>query len=113
MLQRSGYDKFHREAWNNVSLLVQLPYSSPLTFQEDMMYYNNSTQTRTFKIEEQNNFSEDDVKWIRSLLNVSVVTLQKKSIRVFTESEDSIAEIVNSIKKKYCNSLKAKLSPLF
>jgi hypothetical protein len=77
------------------------------------MNFINSAQTRSFKIVEKNNFSEDDLKWIRSLINVSVVTLQKKSIRVFIETEDAIAEIANSIDKKYCNSSKPKLSPLF
>jgi predicted nucleotide-binding protein (sugar kinase/HSP70/actin superfamily) len=94
-------------------LLVHLHGSSPLTFREDAMGYFDAAQTRTFKIVEKNNFSEDDLKWIRSLINVSLVTLQKKSIRVFTETEDSIKEIINSITKKYCNSSKPKLTPLF
>jgi trehalose-6-phosphate synthase len=62
---------------------------------------------------EKSNFSDDDVKWIGSLVDVSVVTLQKKSIRVRTETEDAIKEIIDSINKKYCNSSKPKLSPLF
>ena len=77
------------------------------------MHYHNTAQVRTFKIVENTNFGEDDLKWIKSLLNVSFVTLQKKSIRVFTETEDTIAEIITSINKKYCNSAKAKLNPLF
>jgi hypothetical protein len=77
------------------------------------MYYNNSYQTRTFKIVEKSNFSDDDVKWIGELGNVSVVTMQKKSIRVRTETEDAITEIIDSINKRYCNSAKPKLSPLF
>jgi hypothetical protein len=77
------------------------------------MYYNHSFQTRTFKIVENSNFADDDLKWIGALGNVSVVTLQKKSIRVRTESEDAIAGIINSINKKYCNSSKPKLCPLF
>lgn len=62
---------------------------------------------------ENGNFSEVDLAWIRSLVNVSLVTLQKKSIRVLTNTEDAIAKIVDSINKKYCNNAKAKLSPLF
>jgi len=77
------------------------------------LHYHNAAQIRTFKIVENNNFGEDDLIWIKSLLNVSFVTLQKKSIRVFTETEDTIAEIITSIKKKYCNSATPKLSPLF
>jgi hypothetical protein len=92
---------------------MHLPGSSPLTSTEDAMYYNNSYQTRTFKIVEKSNFSDDDLKWIGSLINVSVVTLQKKSIRVRTESEDAIKEIVDSVNKRYCNSSTPKLSPLF
>jgi hypothetical protein len=97
----------------DVSLLMHLPLSSPLTSPEDVMYYNNTYQTRTFKIVEKSNFSDDDLKWIGSLGNVSVVTLQKKSIRVRTENEDAIKEIIDSVNKKYCNSSKPKLSPLF
>jgi hypothetical protein len=62
---------------------------------------------------EDGNFSEIDLAWIRSLVNVSLVTLQKKSIRVLTNTEDAITKIVDSINKKYCNNAKAKLSPLF
>jgi hypothetical protein len=101
------------EGPGDVSLLMHLPGSSPLTSTEDAMYYNNSYQTRTFKIVEKSNFSDDDLKWIGSLINVSVVTLQKKSIRVRTESEDAIKEIVDSVNKRYCNSSTPKLSPLF
>jgi hypothetical protein len=77
------------------------------------MYYNASSQTRTFKIVDNAGFSEVDLAWIRSLVNVSLVTLQKKTIRVLTNTEDSIVKIVDSINKKYCNNAKAKLSPLF
>ena len=77
------------------------------------MYYNTPSQTRTFKIVENSGFSEVDLAWIRSLVNVSLVTLQKKSIRVLTNTEDAINKIVDSINKKYCNSAKAKLNPLF
>jgi hypothetical protein len=93
--------------------VAALRWSSPLTVPEDAMYYNHTSQTRTFKIVENSNFADDDIKWIGSLGNVSVVTLQKKSIRVRTESEDAIAGIINSINKKYCNSSKPKLCPLF
>ena len=77
------------------------------------MYYNNTFQTRTFKIVKDSNFADDDMKWIGALSNVSVVTLQKNSIRVRTEIEDAVSEIVDSITKRYCNSLKPKLTPLF
>ena len=77
------------------------------------MYYNNASQTRTFKIVEDGNFSEVDLAWIRALVNVSLVTLQKKSIRVLTNTDDAINNIVDAINKKYCNNAKAKLSPLF
>jgi len=77
------------------------------------MGYFDSSQARTFKTEEKNKLSEDDLTWIRSLINVSVVTLQKKSIRVHTETEDAIPGIITSINKKYCNSSKPKLTPLF
>src|SRR5271157_2853109 len=87
--------------------------SSPLLFQEDEMYYNDSFQTRTFKIIDNSNFDKDDLKWIKSLPNVSVVSLQKKIMRVRTELDDAVPEIVDSITKRYCNSLKPKLSPLF
>lgn len=77
------------------------------------MSYNSYSQTRTFKIVEDSNLTDDDLKWIGSLSNVSVVTLQKKSIRVRTEIEDAIPEIVDSINKRYCNSSRPKLCPLF
>jgi hypothetical protein len=77
------------------------------------MYYNASSQTRTFKIVKNAGFSEVDLTWIRSLVDVSLVTLQKNTIRVLTDTEDAIAKIVDSINKKYCNSAKAKLNPLF
>jgi hypothetical protein len=77
------------------------------------MHYNSSSQTRTYKLVENAGFSEVDLEWIKSLLNVSMVTLQKKSIRVLTNTSDSINEIIYSINKKYCNSAKAKLAPLF
>jgi hypothetical protein len=77
------------------------------------MNFINSSQIRSFKIVEKNNFSEDDLKWIKSLINVSLVTLQKKSIRVFIETEDAITGIIKSIDTKYCNTSKPKLSPLF
>lgn len=77
------------------------------------MYYDNPTQIRTFKIVDKDELSADDVEWIMSLLNVSLVTVQEKTIRVRTEIEDAIGEIVNSINKKYCKSSKPKLSPLF
>lgn len=77
------------------------------------MYYDAPSQTRTFKIVENGNFSEVDLAWIRSLVNVSLVTMQKKTIRVLTNTEDAINKIIDSINKKYCNSAKAKLSPLF
>jgi hypothetical protein len=73
----------------------------------------NYPQTRTFKIVEKGNFAKTDFAWIGSLLNVSVVTRQKKTIRVRTEVEDAVPEIVDSITKRYCNSSKPKLSPLF
>ena len=77
------------------------------------MYYNNTSQTRTFKIVEENEFSSDDVLWIESLENVSGVAHQKKFIRVLTEKQDAIKEIILAINRKYCNSLRPKLSPLF
>ena len=77
------------------------------------MGYFDAAQTRTFKTETKNKLSEDDFAWIRSLINVTVVTSQKKSIRVFTETEDAMVGITNSINKKYCNSSKPKLTPLF
>jgi hypothetical protein len=86
---------------------------SPLTSREDLMYYNNISQTRTFKIVEKDILSTDDLEWIRSLLYVSCVTLQEKTIRVMTDTEDAIVGIISSIKKKFCNSYTPKLSPLF
>ena len=77
------------------------------------MFYNNSFQTRTFKIEANSNFAADDIKWIESLSNVSVVTQQKKIIRVRTESMDAVPGIVNSINMRYCTCSSPKLSPLF
>jgi hypothetical protein len=77
------------------------------------MYNNNSSQTRTFKIVKDSHFANDDLMWIRSLSNVSDVSLQEKTIRVRTELEDAIPKIVDSINRQYCNSLKPKLSPLF
>jgi hypothetical protein len=77
------------------------------------MYYNARSQTRTFKIVENADFSEVDLAWIRSLVDVSLVTLQKNTIRVLTDTEDAITKIVDTINKKYCNSAKAKLNPLF
>ncbi|MBN1131307.1 MAG: hypothetical protein JXA71_20140 [Chitinispirillaceae bacterium] len=77
------------------------------------MYYNNATQTRTFKIVEENHFCEDDVQWIKSLKNVDLITVQKKSIRVLTESDEAIKGIIEAINKRYCNSAKPKLNPLF
>jgi hypothetical protein len=77
------------------------------------MNYHSASQTRTYKIVENSGFSDVDLDWIKSLLNVSLVTLQKKSIRVLTTTEDTINEIIYSINKKYCNSAKAKLAPLF
>jgi hypothetical protein len=82
-------------------------------YRENIMSYFGSSQTRTFKIVEDRGFSEVDLAWIRSQVNVSLVTLQKKTIRVLTTTEDSIAKIVDTINKKYCNNAKAKLSPLF
>ena len=77
------------------------------------MYYNNTFQTRTFKIVDNSNFAAGDLKWIRSLLNVSAVSIQKKIIRVRTELEDAVPGIVDSITKRYCNSSKPKLNALF
>jgi hypothetical protein len=85
----------------------------PLTIPEDTMGYFDAAQTRTFKIVEKNNFSDEDVKWIKSIDNVSGLTKQKNTIRVFTETEDATKEIITSINKKYCNSSKPKLLPLF
>jgi len=92
---------------------MHLHYLGSLTFLEGIMGRNDSAQTRTFKIVEKGNFCDDDLTWIKSLIHVNVVTLHKKSIRVFTETEDAIAGIITSINKKYCNSAKPKLSPLF
>ncbi len=77
------------------------------------MSFINPSQTRTFKIVEDGNFDNDDMKWIKSLSNVSVVSLQKNTIMVRTEFEDAVPEIVDSITKRYCNSSKPKLNPLF
>jgi hypothetical protein len=77
------------------------------------MGYFDSAQTRTFKVVDKDHFSDDDLKWIKSLTNVVGVTQQKKSIRVSSEKEDAIKEIITSINKKYCNSSKPKLMPLF
>jgi hypothetical protein len=77
------------------------------------MSYNDSTQTRTFKIVKDGNFADDDMKWIGALAHVSVVSLQNKTLRVRTEFEDAVSEIVDSITKRYCNSSKPKLNPLF
>jgi hypothetical protein len=77
------------------------------------MNYTGAIQTRTFKVVEKNSFSEDDVEWIRSLVNVSFVTVQEKTIRVLTETDDAIAGIISSINTRYCKSAKPKLSPLF
>jgi hypothetical protein len=89
------------------------PLHNSKYFQEESMYHNSSSQTRTYKLVENAGFSEVDLEWIKSLLNVSMVTLQKKSIRVLTNTEDAINEIIYSINIKYCNSAKAKLAPLF
>ncbi len=92
---------------------------TPTTFksfnfpQEDEMSFANPSQTRTFKIVNDGNFTDDDMKWIGALSNVSVVSLQKKIIRVRTELDDAVPEIVDSITKRYCNSSTPKLTPLF
>jgi hypothetical protein len=80
---------------------------------EDEMGYFDAAQARTFKTEVKNKLSADDLTWIRSIVNVTDVTLQKKSIRVFSEIEDAMVGITSSINKKYCNSSKPKLTPLF
>jgi hypothetical protein len=77
------------------------------------MIYNNSFQVRTFKIEKDSDFADDDIKWIESLSNVSVVTVQNKIMRVRTESEDTVVGIVDSINTRYCTCSNPKLSPLF
>ena len=77
------------------------------------MHFHNSALTRTFKIVEENNFSTDDLQWLKSLLNVSDVTRQKKTVRVSSESADAIGDIITSIGKKFCNSATPKLSQLF
>jgi len=77
------------------------------------MSYNNYSDTRTFKIVNNGNFADEDLKWIKALSNVSDVSQQKKTIRVRTEFEDAITEIVDSINKRYCNISEPKLSPLF
>ncbi len=77
------------------------------------MSFSNPSQTRTFKIVEGGDFAVNDLKWIKSLPNVSVVSMQGNSIRVRTELEDAVPEIVESITKRYCNSIAPKLNPLF
>jgi uncharacterized protein (UPF0179 family) len=77
------------------------------------MNYTGALQTRTFKLVEKNRLSDDDLQWIRSLGHVSVVTVQRKTIRVLTETDDAIAGIITSINTRYCNSSNPKLSPLF
>jgi hypothetical protein len=77
------------------------------------MNYNRPTQTRTFKIIEENKLTEDDLQWLKSLKNVTTIEVHKKSLTVLTKIVDSIAEIVASIKCKFCNSSKPKLKPLF
>lgn len=77
------------------------------------MFYNNLFQVRTFKIEKNSNFADDDLKWIESLSNVSAVTLQNKIMRVRTESEEAVKGIVDSINARYCTCSSPKLSPLF
>jgi hypothetical protein len=77
------------------------------------MNLNSSTQMRTFKKVEATTLTDEDIKWIRSLNNVSKVESQKKSIVVTAELIDSMSDIIGSIKRKYCNSAKAKLKPLF
>jgi len=77
------------------------------------VYYNGISQTRTFKIVDRNGFSEDDLAWIRSLVHVSLVTVQAKTIRVMTQTEDAITEIITAINSRYCKSAHPQLSPLF
>jgi hypothetical protein len=77
------------------------------------MNYNNTTQTRTYKIIEENRLTEDDFTWLKSLKNVTTIEMHKKSLTVLTKIVDSIAEIVRSINCKFCNSSKPKLKPLF
>jgi hypothetical protein len=77
------------------------------------MSYNNSSQTKTFKIVKGGNFADEDLKWIRSLPYVSAVTMQKNLIRVRTEFEDEVTGIVASINNRYCNGSSPKLNPLF
>lgn len=77
------------------------------------MNYNRPTQTRTYKIIEENKLTEDDFNWLKSLKNVTTIELHKKSLTVLTTIVDSIAEIVRSINCKFCNSSKPKLKPLF
>lgn len=77
------------------------------------MNYNRPTQTRTYKIIEENQLTEDDFDWLRSLKNVTTIEMHKKSLTVLTKIVDSIAEIVASINCKFCNSSKPKLKPLF
>ena len=77
------------------------------------MNYTGALQTITFKVVEKNGLSDEDLQWIRSLGHVSVVTVQSKTIRVLTETDDTIAGIITSINTRYCNSAHPKLSPLF
>jgi hypothetical protein len=77
------------------------------------MSYNNYSDTRTFKVLEKGDFADEDLKWIKSLPNVSIVSQQKNTIRVQTNSEDTIPEIVASINTRYCDCSNPKLSPLF
>ena len=77
------------------------------------MNYNNTTQTRTYKIIEENRLTEEDFNWLKSLNNVTSIEVHKKSLTVLTKIVDSIAEIVRSINCKFCNSSKPKLKPLF
>jgi hypothetical protein len=77
------------------------------------MNYNRPTQTRTYKIIDENKLTEDDFNWLKSLKNVTTIETHKKSLTVLTKIVDSIAEIVKSINCKFCNSSKPKLKPLF
>jgi hypothetical protein len=84
-----------------------------LTFLEHAVSYNNYSDTRTFKVLKNGNFADEDLKWIKSLSNVSVVSQQKSTIRVQSHLEDAILEIVASINSRYCDCSNPKLSPLF
>jgi hypothetical protein len=77
------------------------------------MNYNNPTQVRTYKIVEENKLTEEDFNWLKSLNNVTSIEVHKKSLTVLTKIVDSIAEIISSINRKFCNSSKPKLKPLF